>query len=267
MIKQPTIQQNQLLAALPAPVLKRLLPYLELVSLTRDEVLYAAGRPLQHVFFPTTAIASILYISENGSSDELAMVGNEGLIGICVVMGTHCTNDDAVVQTAGYAYRLKASILKQELDRTGGRRSGALQNLLLRYSQALLAHMGQTAVCNRHHSVEKQLCRRLLLTLDRIDGNELDMTQESIANMLGVRREGITEAAGKLQRAGLINYHRGHITVLDREKLEANACECYRTVKKEYDRLLSEAPPAFASLPPLAANLVYISDSKQKALR
>lgn len=267
MIKQPAIQQNQLLAALPTIVLTRLLPYLELVSLARDEVLYRAGRPFQHVFFPTTAIASIFRLSENGSSNELAMVGNEGLIGICVLMGTNCTNDDAVIQNSGLAYRLKATILKQELDRAGGRRSGALQNLLLRYSQALLAHMGQTAVCNRHHSVEKQLCRRLLLTLDRIDGNTLDMTHESIANMLGVRREGITDAAGKLQRAGLIQYHRGHITVLDRKKLEANACECYQAVKNEYERLLSDESANRPAMLPLVANLAYLSDSHHKIMR
>lgn len=234
-------QHNRLLAALPAAELKHLLPFLELTALPSGHVLYEAGNPLQHVFFPTSAIVSILYLSENGASDELAVVGHEGMVGVCVLMGTASTNNHAMVHSAGNAYRLKVSILKQELNRVGGRRSGALQSLLLRYTQAMITHMGQTVVCNRHHALEQQLCRRLLLTLDRLRGNELIMTQESIANMLGVRREGITEAAGKLQRAGLINYHRGHITVLDRAGLEAKACECYQVVKKEYDRLLPHA--------------------------
>lgn len=238
MIKLHTPQQNQLLAALPPEVLQHLLPFLELVPLSLGDILYKPGSQLQHVFFPTTAIASILYFSENGTSNELAMVGHEGVVGICILMGTGSTNNHAMVQTAGYAYRLKTAILKQELNRGGGRRSRVLQNLLLRYTQALITQMGQAAVCNRHHPVEQQLCRYLLLTLDRLDSNDLVMTQETIANMLGVRREGVTEAAGKLQRAGLINYRRGHITVLDRTGLEERTCECYQAVKKEYDRLL-----------------------------
>lgn len=238
MIATHSPQQNQLLAALPKDVLQRLLPALEPISLTHGEVLYESGGLLRHVLFPTTVIASIIYISEDGSTDELAMVGHEGLVGVCILTGTDRTNNHAVVQNSGYAYRLKAEILKQELNRTEGCCTGVLQNLLLHYMQALIAQMGQTVVCSRHHALEQQLCRHLLLTLDRLNSNELIMTQESIANMLGVRRIGITEAAGKLQRAGLIKYHRGHISVVDRTGLEERACECYQVVKKEYDRLL-----------------------------
>ncbi len=238
MIATHSPHQNQLLAALPKEVLQRLLPALELISLTHGDVLYESGDLLRHVFFPTTVIASIIYISEDGSTDELAMVGHEGLIGVCILTGTDKTNNHAVVQNTGYAYRLKAQALKQELNRTDGSRIGELQNLLLHYMQALIAQIGQTVVCSRHHILEQQLCRHILLTLDRLNGNELIMTQESIANMLGVRRIGITEAAGRLQRAGLIKYHRGHICVVDRTGLEQRACECYQVVKKEYDRLL-----------------------------
>ena len=201
------------------------------------EVLYESGGRLQHVYFPTTSIVSLLYVMENGASAEIAVVGNEGMLGISLFMGGETTPSRAVVQSAGYGYRLKAQLLKQEFER-----GGPMLHLLLRYTQALITQMAQTAVCNRHHSLEQQLCRWLLLSLDRLPTNELTMTQELIANMLGVRREGVTEAAGNLQRAGLISYSRGHITVLDRPKLEQAVCECYAVVKKEYDRLLEDIP-------------------------
>jgi CRP-like cAMP-binding protein len=190
---------------------------------------------LKHVYFPTTAIVSLLYVMLDGASAEIGVVGNEGIIGVALFMGGETMPNRAVVQSAGHAYRLKGQLLKQEFNR-----SGELQHLLLRYTQALLTQMSQTAVCNRHHSLDQQLCRWLLLSLDRLPANVLVMTQELIANMLGVRREGVTEAAGKLQKAGLIRYQRGHITVLDREGLEARSCECYAVVKQEYDRLLPE---------------------------
>jgi CRP-like cAMP-binding protein len=190
---------------------------------------------LHHVYFPTTAIVSLLYVMMDGASAEIAVVGNEGVIGVALFMGGETMPNRAVVQSAGHAYRLKGQLLKQEFNR-----SGELQHLLLRYTQALLTQMAQTAVCNRHHSLDQQLCRWLLLSLDRLPSNELVMTQELIANMLGVRREGVTEAAGNLQKGGLIRYQRGHITVLDRARLEARACECYAVVKKEFDRLLPE---------------------------
>jgi len=202
------------------------------------EVLYESGDKLRYVYLPTTCIVSKLYVMENGASAEIAVVGNEGIIGVALYMGGETMPNRAVVQSEGYAYRLRAHLLMQEFNRSGGRRSGALHHLLLRYALALMTQMAQTAVCNRHHSVDQQLCRWLLLSLDRIASNELIMTQELIANMLGVRREGVTEAAGKLQRAGLINYSRGHITVLDRPGLEARVCECYQVVKTEFDRLL-----------------------------
>ena len=227
--------QNHLLAALPATESKRLLPLLELVPMPLGDVIYESGSQLRHVYFPTTSIVSLLYVMEDGASAEIAVVGNEGIIGVALFMGGETTPSRAVVQSAGYAYRLKGQLLKQEFNR-----SGALQHLLLRYTQALITQMAQTAVCNRHHSVDQQLCRWLLLSLDRLPSNELTMTQELIANMLGVRREGVTEAAGKLQNAGLIHYSRGRITVLDRPGLEANACECYQVVKKEFDRLLPD---------------------------
>lgn len=231
----PSPSQNHLLAALPAEEYARLLPQLELVQMPLGKVIYESGSELCHVYFPTTAIVSLLDVMLNGASDEIAAVGNEGIIGVALFMGGETMPNRVVVQSAGHAYRLKGQILKQEFNR-----SAELQHLLLRYTQALLTQIAQTAVCNRHHSLAQQLCRWLLLNLDRLSSNELVMTQELIANMLGVRRESITEAAGTLQRAGLIEYHRGHITVLDRTGLEARACECYAVVKKELDRLLPE---------------------------
>jgi CRP-like cAMP-binding protein len=226
-------QQNHLLAALPAGDYERLVPHLELIPLKLGEVLYEPGVQLRYVYFPTTSIVSLLYVMEDGASAEIAIVGNEGILGISLFMGGETTPSRAVVQSAGYGYRLKAQLLKDEFQRFG-----PMLHLLLRYTQALITQMAQTAVCNRHHSVDQQLCRWLLLSLDRLASNELSMTQELIANMLGVRREGVTEAAGKLQEAGLISYRRGRITVLDRPGLEARSCECYQVVKKELDRLL-----------------------------
>jgi CRP-like cAMP-binding protein len=199
------------------------------------DVLYESGDQLRYVYFPTTCIVSLLYLMKDGASAEIAVVGNEGILGISVFMGGNTTPSRAIVQAAGYAYRLKADLLKNEFERYG-----PTMHLLLRYAQALITQMAQTAVCNRHHSVDQQLCRWLLLCLDRLSSNEISMTQELIANMLGVRREGVTEAAGHLQKAGLIDYHRGRITVLDRSGLEARSCECYAVVKKEFDRLLPD---------------------------
>ncbi|MBZ0072097.1 MAG: Crp/Fnr family transcriptional regulator [Thiohalobacteraceae bacterium] len=230
-----TPRQNYLLAALPDQDYARLLPHLELVPMPLGNVLYESGNELNHVYFPTTAIISLLYVMIDGASAEIAVVGNEGIIGVALFMGGQTMPNRAVVQSAGHAYRLKGQLLKQEFNR-----SGELQHLLLRYTQALLTQMAQTAVCNRHHSLDQQLCRWLLLSLDRLPSNELVMTQELIANMLGVRREGVTEAAGNLQRDGLIKYQRGRITVIDRPGLEARSCECYAVVKKESDRLLPE---------------------------
>ncbi len=232
--------QNYLLAALPEAEFERIVPNLELVAMPLGEVLYESGGQLQHVYFPTTAIVSLHYVTENGASSEIAGVGNEGALGISLFMGGNTTPSRAVVQTAGHGYRMKSRLLMQEFNRSGGRRAGMLQQVLLRYTQALITQISQTAICNRHHSVEQQLCRWLLLTLDRLPSNELIMTQELIASMLGVRREGITEAAGKLQQAGVIRYRRGHITVLDRSGLESRVCECYTVVKQEYDRLLHD---------------------------
>lgn len=232
--------QNYLLAALPKAEFERIAPHLELVAMPLGQVLYESGEQLQYAYFPTTAILSLHYVMESGASSEIAGVGNEGVLGISFFMGGDTTPSRAVVQTAGYGYQLKMQLLMDEFNRTGGRRAGIMQNLLLRYTQALLTQVSQTAVCNRHHSVEQQLCRWLLLTLDRLPSNELTMTQELIASMLGVRREGITEAAGHLQKAGCIRYRRGHITVLDRAALEARVCECYAVVKKEHDRLLCD---------------------------
>jgi len=197
---------------------------------------------LHHAYFPTTCIVSKLYVMENGASAEIAVIGNDGIIGVSLFMGGGTMPNRAVVQSEGYAYRLRAHVLIQQFNRFGGRRSGVLNHLLLRYTQALITQMSQTAACNRHHSVDQQLCRWLLLSLDRLAANELIMTQELIANMLGVRREGVTEAAGKLHKAGLIDYRRGHITVLDRPGLEARVCECYQVVKTESDRLLPPRP-------------------------
>jgi CRP-like cAMP-binding protein len=230
-------KQNYLLAALPPGEFERISTQLELVPMPLGEALYESGGRLQHVYFPTTSIVSLLYVMEDGASAEIAVVGNEGILGISLFMGGETTPSRAVVQSAGYGYRMKAQVLKQEFNR-----AGPMMHLLLRYTQALITQMAQTAVCNRHHSVEQQLCRWLLLSLDRLSTDELSMTQELIANMLGVRREGVTEAAGKLQRAGLIRYSRGRITVLDRPGLEKEVCECYAVVKKEFDRLLSEIP-------------------------
>jgi CRP-like cAMP-binding protein len=227
--------QNHLLAALPAAEFEPLAALLERVPLALGEVLYEPGEQLQHAYFPTTAIVSLHYVMASGASAESAGVGNEGIVGIALFMGGNTTPSSAVVQTAGHAYRLERSKLLQEFNR-----AGAMQRLLLRYTQALITQMMQAAACNRHHSIEQQLCRWLLLTLDRLPSNELVMTQELVASMLGVRREGITEAAGKLQRAGLISYRRGHIAVLDRAGLERHACECYAVVKKELSRLLPD---------------------------
>lgn len=225
--------KNLLLAALPEGDYQRLLPHLEPVTLPLGWALYESGDRQAHVFFPTEGIVSLLYVMENGASAEIAVTGNEGLVGVSLFMGGGSTPSRAIVQSAGHAYRLAASMLTQEFDR-----GGHLQHLLLRYTQALITQMAQTAVCNRHHSVEQQLCRWLLLSLDRLDSNEVHMTQELIANMLGVRREGVTEAAGRLQDAGLIRYQRGQIAVLDRPRLERRVCECYAVVKRECDRLL-----------------------------
>jgi CRP-like cAMP-binding protein len=232
-IHPPT--RNALLAALPPADYERLLPHLEPVALPLGWSVYEAGGRMDHVFFLTEGIVSLLYVMENGASAEIAITGSEGLVGISLFMGGESTPSRAVVQSAGQAYKLPAKLLKEEFER-----GGELQHLLLRYTQALITQMAQTAVCNRHHTVEQQLCRWLLLSLDRLPSNELRMTQELIANMLGVRREGVTEAAGHLQNAGLIEYKRGHITVLDRPKLEQRVCECYAVVKRESDRLLNK---------------------------
>jgi CRP-like cAMP-binding protein len=225
--------QNHLLDALPASDYTRLKSHLELIPMPLGQVLYEPGAQLRYVYFPTTSIVSLLYVMEDGASAEIAVVGNEGMLGISLFMGGETTPSHAVVQSAGFGIRLKAQLLKDEFARFG-----PMMHLLLRYTQALITQMAQTAVCNRHHSVDQQLCRWLLLSLDRLASNELSMTQELIANMLGVRREGVTEAAGKLQHAGLIRYQRGTITVLDRPALEARSCECYQVVKTEFDRLL-----------------------------
>jgi len=227
--------QNQLLAALPTAEFEPLVAHLELVQLPLGEMLYEPGGQLKHAYFPTTAIVSLHYIMESGASSESAGVGNEGIVGVSLFMGGNTTSSSAVVQTAGHAYRMESRKLLDEFNR-----AGLFQRLLLRYTQALMTQMSQTAACNRHHSVEQQLCRWLLLTLDRLPSNELVMTQELIANMLGVRREGITEAAGKLQHAGVISYRRGHIAVLDRAGLESRVCECYAVVRTELNRLLCD---------------------------
>lgn len=227
--------QNHLLAAMLEEEFDRLAPHLELIPLRLGDVLYESGGKLPYVYFPTTAIVSLHYLLENGGSSEIAGVGNEGVLGVSLFMGGNTTPSRAVVQTGGHGYRVKAHIIMEEFNR-----AGSVMRLLLRYTQALITHMSQTAVCNRHHSVEQQLCRWLLLTLDRLPSNELTMTQELIANMLGVRREGVTEAAGKLQHYGYISYRRGHITVLNRAGLEGKVCECYDVVKKEFARLLSD---------------------------
>ena len=225
--------QNHLLDALPPGDYERIAAHLELIPMGLGDVLYESGDRLRYVYFPTTSIISLLYVMEDGASAEIAVVGNEGILGISLFMGGETTPSRAIVQSAGHAFRLKAALLKEEFARYG-----PTMHLLLRYTQALITQMAQTAVCNRHHSVDQQLCRWLLLSLDRLRSSQLSMTQELIANMLGVRREGVTEAAGKLQDAGLIRYGRGRITVLDRPGLEKRCCECYEVVRKEFDRLL-----------------------------
>ncbi|MXS79660.1 cAMP-binding domain of CRP or a regulatory subunit of cAMP-dependent protein kinases [Nitrosomonas eutropha] len=241
----PTPQQNHLLAALPAGVQSRIFPHLELVPLPLGKVLYESGDTLCHAYFPTDAIISLLYVMESGASAEISVVGNDGLIGISLFMGGESTLSQGIVQCTGYAYRLLGQRLKDEFDR-----HGELLHLMLRYTQTLITQTAQTAVCNRHHSIDQQLCRLLLLLMDRLPDNQLTMTQELIANMLGVRREGVTEAAGKLQKLGIIEYSRGHIKVLDRPKLEELSCECYAVVKKETDRLLPDiyfSTPGYSS--------------------
>jgi CRP-like cAMP-binding protein len=232
-----TPRDNHLLAALPAAEWLRWQPQLERVAMPLGHVLYESGHALSHVYFPSTAIVSLLYVMENGASAEIAVVGNEGLVGIALFMGGETTPSRAVVQSAGEGWRLRAAVVKQEFEQPG-----PVMHLLLRYTQALITQMAQTAVCNRHHTLDQQLCRWLLLSLDRLRSSELQMTQELIANMLGVRREGVTEAALRLQRRGLIRYARGHISVLDRAGLEAGTCECYAVVKREYERLLPALP-------------------------
>jgi CRP-like cAMP-binding protein len=226
---------NHLLSVLPEAEWVRLSPHLVRVDLPLGQVVYESGDRLGHVYFPTTSIVSLLYVMEDGASAEIAIVGNEGLIGIALFMGGETTPSRAIVQSAGEAYRLDARILKEEFHR-----AGPVQRLLLRYTQALITQMAQTAVCNRHHSIDQQLCRWLLLSIDRLPSNELTMTQELIANMLGVRRSGVTEAALKLQDAGLIRYSHGHIELLDRPGLEKRVCECYGVVRREFDRLLPD---------------------------
>ncbi len=233
-------QQNRLLSALPKEVQVRVSTQLELVPMALGMVLYESGETMRHVYFPTDCIVSLLYVMENGASAEISVVGNEGLVGISLFMGGESTPSRAVVQSAGYAYRLSGQLMKDEFNR-----HGETLMLMLRYTQALITQMAQTAVCNRHHSIDQQLCRWLLLSLDRLPSNRLTMTQELIANMLGVRREGVTDAAGKLQKLGVIEYSRGEITVLNRPHLESLSCECYAVVKRETDRLLlGTIPPS-----------------------
>ncbi len=228
-------RQNHLLAVLPAADYNRIAPELEPITMVLGEVLYESGMQMRHMYFPTNSIASLLYVMEDGASAEIAVVGNEGVVGVSLFMGGETTPSRAVVQSAGQAFRVRGQIMKDEFNR-----SGPMQHLLLRYTQALLTQMAQTAVCNRHHTLDQQLCRWLLLSFDRLLTNELVMTQELIANMLGVRREGVTEAAGNLQRKGLISYQRGHIRLLDRPGLEARVCECYAVVYEEFKRLLPD---------------------------
>ncbi|MDO8448138.1 MAG: Crp/Fnr family transcriptional regulator [Rhodoferax sp.] len=230
--------QNYLLAALPSAEFERIAPHLELVAMPLGEVLYESGSQMQHVYFPTTAIVSLHYVTESGASAEVAGVGNEGVLGVSLFMGGNTTPSRATVQTGGQGYRLKAGLMMEEFNR-----AGPMMRLLLRYTQVFITQISQTAVCNRHHSVEQQLSRWLLSTLDRLSSNDLTMTQELIASMIGVRREGITEAAGHLQQKGVISYRRGHITVLNRSGLESRACECYGVVKKERERLLGDVRP------------------------
>jgi CRP-like cAMP-binding protein len=237
MPRVPSPQHNHILEALPPAERERLFPHLKLVEMPLGMVLYESGDTLRHIYFPTDSIVSLLYVLADGASAEISVVGNDGAIGVALFMGGETTTNRAIVQSAGFAYRLTGKRLKQEFDR-----HGEMLHILLRYTQALLTQMAQTAVCNRHHSVDQQLCRWLLLSLDRLSSNQLTMTQELMANMLGVRREGVTEAAGKLQRLGVITYSRGQIAVLDRPRLEQLSCECYRVVKKETDRLMPPRP-------------------------
>jgi CRP-like cAMP-binding protein len=234
----PTPTENHILEALPSAERARLFPHLKLVSMPLGMALYESGANLRHIYFPTNCIVALLYGMQDGSSAEIAVVGNEGAIGVALFMGGETTPSRAVVQSAGYAYRLTGKRLKQEFGR-----HGTMLHILLRYTQSLITQMAQTAVCNRHHSVDQQLCRLLLLSLDRLSSNQLKMTQELLANMLGVRREGVTEAAGRLQKQGIIRYQRGQITVLNRAKLEQSSCECYAVVKRETDRLLLPPRP------------------------
>jgi CRP-like cAMP-binding protein len=234
----PSPQDNVILAALPAPARERLFPHLELCSLPLGSVLYESGDKQRYIYFPVDSIVSLLYVLKDGASAEIAVVGNDGAIGVALFMGGETTTNRAIVQSAGSAYRLTRRRLKVEFER-----HGELLHLLLRYTQALITQMAQTAVCNRHHSVDQQLCRWLLLSLDRLGSNKLKMTQELIANMLGVRREGVTEAAGKLQKQGVISYSRGHIVVLDRPKMEVLCCECYAVVRRETNRLQPARAP------------------------
>jgi CRP-like cAMP-binding protein len=233
----PSPEQNYILGALPPAERERLFPHLKLVTLPLGKALYESGDTLQHIYFPTDSIISLLYVLENGASAEIAVVGKDGAIGVALFMGGETTTNRAIVQSSGSAYRLTGARLKREFNR-----HGEVMHILLRYTQALITQMAQTAVCNRHHSVDQQLCRWLLLSLDRLSSSQLNMTQELIANMLGVRREGVTEAAGKLQKLGVIMYSRGQIEVLDRRALERLCCECYGVVKRETDRLLALRP-------------------------
>ena len=251
--------QNHLLAALPAAEAAAIFPHLEWVPMPLGDVLYESGVQMRHVYFPTTSIVSLLYVMEDGASAEIAIVGNDGIVGVSLFMGGETTPSRAVVQSAGHAYRLRGDLVKEEFSH-----AGAMQHLLLRYTQALLTQMAQTAVCNRHHTLDQQFCRWLLLSLDRLPANELVMTQELIANMLGVRREGVTEAAGNVQKAGLITYRRGHITVHDRAGLEARACECYEVVKKEFDRLLPNRVEPDVSVSLSAIHPTPLQTSKRK---
>jgi len=245
--------QNHLLSALPDEVKERLFPFMDLVKLELGTVMYESGDTLVNVYFPVDSIVSLLYVMVSGASAEISVVGNEGVVGIALFMGGESTSSRAVVQSAGYAYRLKGKLLTEEFNR-----HGELLFLMLRYTQSLITQVSQTAVCNRHHTINQQLCRWLLLSLDRLPDNNLTMTQELIANMLGVRREGVTEAAGKLQKLGVIDYHRGHISVLDRGKLEELSCECYQVVKKETDRLL---PYATTKMNYCSKNIVNFKNS------
>jgi CRP-like cAMP-binding protein len=244
MANLPNPRENHILDALPEDERERLFPHLQLVEMPLGEVVYESGAALRHIYFPTDSIVSLLYVMQNGASAEIAVVGKEGAVGVSLFMGGETTPSRALVQSAGHAYRLTRARLKAEFDR-----HGELLHVLLRYTQSLLTQMAQTAVCNRHHSLDQQLCRWLLLSLDRLNSNKLTMTQELIANMLGVRREGVTEAAGKLQKLGVIRYTRGKIVVLDRPRLEALSCECYAVVKRETDRLLAPHLRTYATRP------------------